>query len=191
MNAGIFKSMIFFLMITLIYSQKTLSKDKTKGTKQKTKGTLEVLSPAFKHKSNIPVKYTCDGENISPPIRWSGAPEGTKSFALICDDPDAPMGTFVHWVIFNIPADSTELEEALPGVKKLKSTAIQGKNNFGKIGYLGPCPPKGKPHRYFFKLYALDTKLDLKAGIDKKTLLKTMKGHILAKGELMGYYKRN
>ncbi len=190
MNADIFKPVIFFLMITLIYSPKTLTTDKRKGVKQKTKGTLEVLSPAFKHESNIPVKYTCDGENISPPLTWSGVPEGTKSFALICDDPDAPMGTFVHWVIFNIPADSTGLEEALPGVEKLKSTAIQGKNNFGKIGYLGPCPPKGKPHRYFFKLYALDTKLDLKTGVDKKTLLKAMKGHILAKGELMGYYSR-
>jgi len=190
MKRNIKGTIVLIFLTALILSSMAYSQGPRKEIKLKVKGSLNIISPAFKHKSNIPIRYTCDGENISPPLKWSGAPEETKSFAIICDDPDAPMGTFVHWVIFNIPADSTGLKEALPGKKKLNSTAIQGKNSFGKIGYLGPCPPKGKPHRYYFKLYALDTKLDLKPGVNKKTLLKAMKGHNLAKGELMGYYGR-
>lgn len=150
---------------------------------------MEVKSSAFENNGLIPAKYTCDGENISPPLQWEGAPEGTKSIALICDDPDAPMGTFVHWVLYNLPADAKELAENMPADKKLPNGARQGITDFRKIGYGGPCPPSGT-HRYFFKLYALDTKLDLAARATKSQLLRAMDGHILGQGELVGKYKR-
>ena len=126
----------------------------------------------------------------SPPLRWSEPPSGTKSIALICDDPDAPRGTWVHWVLFNLPAQARELEEGVPTKETLGTGAKQGKNDFGNIGYGGPAPPKGKPHRYFFKLYALAVAVDLSAGATKAELEKAMKGHILAEGQLMGTYKR-
>jgi len=163
---------------------------KGKEAKKKNKDTIVVTSNAFKHTSTIPEKYTCDGEDISPPLSWSGIPDSTKSIALICDDPDAPMGTFVHWVIFNIPPEFEGLDANVPKAAVLKSGVAQGKNSTGRFGYMGPCPPRGKPHRYFFKVYALDKKLELKPGIDKKKLLRAMKGHVLARGELMGYYGR-
>lgn len=137
----------------------------------------------------IPRRYACDGEDISPPLAWTGIPEGTKTIALIGDDPDAPIGTWVHWVLFNLPADVKELAEAVPPDKELSSGAKQGKNDFRRIGYGGPCPPGGT-HRYFFKLYALDSVLDLAAGVSKADLLKAMQGHVLAEGQLMGKYKR-
>jgi len=150
---------------------------------------MEIKSSAFKEGAIIPRKYTCDNIDISPPLEWSQVPDGTKTFALICDDPDAPMGTWVHWVLFNLPGNILELSENVPKLEVLKNGARQGKNDFGKIGYGGPCPPSGT-HRYYFKIYALDKELDSKPGITKKELLKAMEGHILAEGQLMGRYKR-
>src|SRR5215831_16591109 len=122
---------------------------------------MQLTSTAFTEDGNIPKQHTGDGKDISPELHWSGAPTGTKSFALICDDPDAPRGTWVHWVVFNLPPAKTVLPEGVPTTGKLASGAVQGKNDFGKLGYGGPSPPKGKPHRYFFKIYALDAVLDL------------------------------
>jgi Raf kinase inhibitor-like YbhB/YbcL family protein len=152
--------------------------------------SIEVTSTAFKASEIIPMQYTGDGEDRSPPLRWSEPPSGTKSLAMICDDPDAPRGTWVHWVLFNLPAQARELEEGVPTKETLGNGSKQGKNDFGNIGYGGPAPPKGKPHRYFFKLYALDVALDLPTGATKAELEKAMKGHILAEGQLMGNYKR-
>jgi len=148
-----------------------------------------ITSPAFEEGGMIPEKYTCDEIDVSAPLAWASVPEGTKTLALICDDPDAPIGTFVHWVIFNLPANINELPENVPPDKELENGAKQGRNGFRKIGYGGPCPPRGT-HRYYFKLYALDTELDLKAGVKKKKLLKAMERHILGKSQLMGRYKR-
>ncbi len=150
---------------------------------------LEVTSPAFEDGGLIPRKYTCDGEDISPPIRWRGIPPGTASIALISDDPDAPVGTWVHWVIFNIPPNTEGLEEGIPPEGVLSNGARQGLNDFRRIGYGGPCPPRGV-HRYYFKVYALDKVLDLGPGITKERLLEAMEGHILDRGELMGRYGR-
>ena len=152
--------------------------------------TIELTSTAFQKSETIPKQYTGDGVDQSPPLRWSEPPAGTKSLALICDDPDAPRGTWVHWVLFNLPPQTRELEESVPTTAALPSGAKQGKNDFGNIGYGGPAPPKGKPHRYFFKLYALDVTLDLPSGATKAQLEAAMKGHILAEGQLMGTYKR-
>ncbi len=151
---------------------------------------LTVSSSAFQEGDRIPTKYTCEGQDVSPPLAWSEPPVGARSFALIVDDPDAPGGVFTHWVLFNIPPDSRELPEAIPTQGELPSGALQGKNDFGKTGYGGPCPPPGRPHRYQFTLYALDQPLDLKRGISKKQLLSTMQGHILAQGQLTGTYQR-
>lgn len=150
---------------------------------------LEIKSPAFKNGESIPVKYTGKGEDISPPLEWSGVPEGTKGFALISDDPDAPMGTWVHWVLYNIPANVTSLPENLPKTETLDNGALQGKSDFKRYGYGGPCPPGGT-HRYYFKVYALDTVIKAGPGLTKKQLLKAMDNHILAQGELMGKYSR-
>ncbi len=150
---------------------------------------MKLESSAFTSGQPIPQKHTCDGADQSPPLAWSDAPQGTKSFALIADDPDAPIGTWVHWVIFNLPAQTHGLPE---GVAKTDSAAggTQGRNDFGKTGYGGPCPPPGKPHRYFFKLYALDSNLELKAGAKKADVEKALQGHVLANAELMGLYQR-
>jgi len=150
---------------------------------------LKITSSAFEEGGMIPKQYTCDGANISPPLRWTSVPLGTKSLALICDDPDAPMGIWVHWIIFNLPTNINELPESIPPQKTLENGAKQGINDFPKIGYAGPYPPSGT-HRYYFKLYALDTEIDLDAGATKRELLKAIKGHILAEGQLMGRYKR-
>lgn len=152
--------------------------------------TIELTSPAFPAGGTIPKPHTGDGTDRSPPLHWSAPPEGTKSLALICDDPDAPRGNWVHWVLFNLPATARELDEGVPTTEVLDSGAKQGKTDFGKVGYGGPAPPKGKPHRYFFKLYALDVTLDLPAGATKAQLVEAMKGHILAEGEVMGNYGR-
>lgn len=152
--------------------------------------TIAVSSTAFASSKSIPVQYTCKGRGISPPLAWSGAPAGTKSFALIMDDPDAPMGTFVHWVVYNIPATKGELPEALPSGAKLADGSLQGTNGAGRVGYTGPCPPSGT-HRYFFKLYALDAVLALDSGAaSKDQLLKAVQGHILAQGELIGTFSK-
>jgi Raf kinase inhibitor-like YbhB/YbcL family protein len=145
---------------------------------------LVVDSQAFRDGNTIPQKYTCDGDNISPALRWTGVPIGTVSYALIVDDPDAPLGTWVHWLIYDIPARESALPEAVQGL------AVEGKNDFRRTGYGGPCPPAGKPHRYYFRMYALDMTLDLPAGVGRDELEKAMQGHILAEGALMGRYSR-
>jgi Raf kinase inhibitor-like YbhB/YbcL family protein len=152
--------------------------------------SIEVTSTAFQQGMPIPKQYTADGADKSPPLRWSEPPSGTKSLALICDDPDAPRGTWVHWVFFNLPAQTRELEEGVPTTATLPSGANQGKNDFGNLGYGGPAPPKGKAHRYFFKLYALGAVPDLAPGATKAELENAMKGHILDQGQLMGTYQR-
>ena len=151
---------------------------------------MQLTSIAFTEDGNIPKQHTGDGKDISPELRWSGAPTGTKSFALICDDPDAPRGTWVHWVVFNLPADANHLPENTPPHRTLTNGAKQGTNDFHKIGYGGPAPPPGKPHRYFFKLHALDTMLNLPEGATKQHVEAAMKGHILGETHLMGKYNR-
>jgi len=150
---------------------------------------MKLTSTAFSEGGMIPAQYTCNGPDVSPPLNWEDVPEETKSLALIADDPDAPVGTWVHWVLYNLPADTHELQEDLPKTKVLPNGAMQGTNDFRKIGYNGPCPPGGT-HRYFFKLYALDEMVDLNPGARKKDLLDAMKGHILAECQLMGKFSR-
>jgi Raf kinase inhibitor-like YbhB/YbcL family protein len=151
---------------------------------------LQVTSSAFTQGQEIPRKYTGDGDDLSPQLAWSAPPTAVASVALICDDPDAPRGTWVHWVLFNLPAKQQSLDEGAPATEALDNGALQGKNDFGNIGYGGPAPPPGHPHRYFFKVYALDVKLSLPAGATKSQVVDAMKGHILAEGQLMGTYKR-
>ncbi len=148
------------------------------------------ISAGFKEGETIPAEYTCSGENVSPALAWSGIPQDTKSIALIMDDPDAPGGSFVHWVLYNIPAGTQKLPRGLPKHEILSDGSLQGNTNYGRPGYSGPCPPKGKPHRYYFRLYALDRKLDLNAGATKADVEIAMKGHILAQGVLMGKFGR-
>lgn len=151
---------------------------------------IALSSAAFAEGGMIPSKYTCDGEDVSPPLKWDSVPDGTKSIALICDDPDAPMGTFVHWVLYNLPAEMRDLPEKMPRDGALPNGARQGVSDFGRIGYGGPCPPGGT-HRYYFKLYALDAEIDpSRPGLTKGDLLKAMKGHVLAEGQLVGKYAR-
>lgn len=138
----------------------------------------------------IPKKFTCDGADVSPALSWNDAPAGAQSFTLIADDPDAPVGTWTHWIIWNIPASATALPEDVPKVGESGDGARQGRNDFKHIGYGGPCPPAGKPHRYFFRLYALDAKLDVKAGASRSELEDAMQGHVLSQTELMGTYGR-
>jgi Raf kinase inhibitor-like YbhB/YbcL family protein len=150
---------------------------------------IGLWSNAFKEGEFIPRKYTCDDINVSPPLEWDRIPGKAKSLALICDDPDAPMGTWVHWVIYNIPVNINNLTENIPGDKVLETGALQGTNDFRKTGYGGPCPPGGT-HRYYFKIYALDSELELNPGATKGELLHAMEGHILSDGKLMGKYSR-
>lgn len=151
--------------------------------------TFALTSPAFSNGQPIPRKYSCDGMNISPPLKWNSVPQDTQSFALITDDPDAPSGTWVHWVIYNIPLSSKELPEHVPNHAQLPDGSLQGMNSWPKLGYGGPCPPSGT-HRYFFTLYALNCALAIPSGASKDTLLAKMKGHILEQAELMGTYRR-
>jgi Raf kinase inhibitor-like YbhB/YbcL family protein len=150
---------------------------------------IELTSTAFAEGGTFPKKYTADGENVSPPLKWSDPPQGTRSFALVCEDPDAPGGTWVHWVVFNLPTESRSLEVAVSTEETLQDGAKQGKNDFKKIGYGGPAPPSGT-HRYYFKLYALDRPLDLAAGANREELQRAMKDHVLGGGQLMGRYGR-
>lgn len=146
---------------------------------------LVIKSPAFGNQEYIPKRYSGEGEDANPPLIFENVPEGTKSLALIVDDPDAPMGTWDHWIVFNIPSGVREIKEG-----EVPQGAVLGKNNFGKLEYGGPYPPPGKPHRYFFKLYALDTTLNLRKGVEKKEVEKAMEGHILSQTTLVGLYKR-
>jgi Raf kinase inhibitor-like YbhB/YbcL family protein len=152
--------------------------------------TIQVSTSSFKAGGTIPTKFTCSGADVSPELSWPPPPADAKSLALIVDDPDAPAGTWNHWLLYNLPPSVHALPENQPRSAELPNGALQGKNDFGKFGYNGPCPPPGKPHRYFFRLYALDIKLDLKAGADRRTLDEALKGHIVAQGEVMGTFGR-
>jgi Raf kinase inhibitor-like YbhB/YbcL family protein len=168
----------------IIFEEKQEIKDAE--TKEMDHGRLEIMkltSPAFEHKGAIPSEYTCDGADTSPELNMADVPSSTKSFALINDDPDAPVGTWDHWIVFNIPPSVTKIE------KGKEPRGVAGKNSWGRTGYGGPCPPSGM-HRYFFKLYALEKELDLPEGSSKKEIEKAMEGHILAQAELTGNYKR-
>lgn len=151
---------------------------------------IELTSTAFRDGQPIPRVYTGDDRDVSPPLKWTEPPPGTESFALVCEDPDAPRKTWVHWVLFNLPPEARELAEGVPPQQALPDGAVQGKNDFGTLGYGGPAPPRGKPHRYFFKLSALDTRLELPAGATRDQLLAALRGHVLAEGQLMGTYSR-
>lgn len=154
-------------------------------------GTLELTSTAFDAGGRIPRKHTCDGEDVSPPLSWSGAPEGTARYALIVDDPDAPPKTWVHWVLYGLPASEKGLEADLPAEPELDNGAMQGTTDFDKVGWGGPCPPPGHgTHQYHFKLYALDAELDLEPKAAKPELESAMEGHIVGRGELVGLYER-
>lgn len=146
--------------------------------------TIQITSTAFSEGDKIPRIYTCDEQNVSPPLAWTGVPSTTVSLALIMDDPDAPSGTWVHWVLYNLPPDLTGLEQGKIGI------GTDGTNDSRRLGYAGPCPPRGSPHRYYIKIYALDTRLDLKSGATKAQVESAMRGHILAQGQLMGRYGR-
>lgn len=151
--------------------------------------TLAIESPAFPEGGSIPRPYTCDGRDVSPPLAWTGVPTGTKSLALVCDDPDAPAGVWVHWVIFNLSPSATGLPEAVPPRAEVDGGGVQGTNDFRRIGYGGPCPPSGT-HRYVFTLYALDAEVPLSASATKAQLLAATKGRVLAEATLTGTYSR-
>jgi hypothetical protein len=155
---------------------------------------LKITSSAFVENGKIPTKHTCDGQDVSPALAWTGVPKGTKSLLLIMDDPDAPPGTWVHWVLYDLPADSAGLPEGVAGKERLENGAAHGVcwgvDRFSRIGYHGPCPPPGSPHRYVFKLYALDRPLGLAPRASKFDVAKAMEGHVLAEGQLVGTYRR-
>jgi len=159
-------------------------------TMQEVPMAFTLSSSSFQEGAPIPAKHTCDGADVSPPLAWSGAPSGAAGFALIMDDPDAPAGTWVHWVLYDLPARSGALAENVAKTETLKDGAVQGRNDFPRTGYGGPCPPPGKAHRYFFKLYALDAPLGLKPGATKRDVERAMQGHVLATAQLMGTYAR-
>jgi Raf kinase inhibitor-like YbhB/YbcL family protein len=182
------KANLFYLWVALGGLIAFGSACQSEGLNQASEGSelmsIQLSSNAFRDGETIPKKYTCDGEDISPQLGWSSLPQGTQSLALIVDDPDAPSGTWVHWVLYDISPDESDLPEGSQGL------GIEGKTSFREPGYGGPCPPRGMPHRYFFKLYALDKILGLKPGATKSDLEKVMQGHILAQGQLMGTYGR-
>jgi Raf kinase inhibitor-like YbhB/YbcL family protein len=151
---------------------------------------FRLASSSFHEGETIPKTYTDDGADRSPPLSWTNPPDGTASFALICDDPDAPRGTWVHWVLFNVPGEVRALAEHCPAESPLPNGARQGTNSFGELGYRGPAPPPGKRHRYYFTLFALDQKVDLTSGATKDRLLAAMQGHVLAETQLMATYQR-
>jgi Raf kinase inhibitor-like YbhB/YbcL family protein len=155
---------------------------------------MEIRSPAFDPESKIPDRHTCDGEDLSPALAWSVVPGGARSFVLMMDDPDAPPGTWVHWLLYDLPADRHELPEGLGRSESLVGGGLQGMcwgvESFSRVGYYGPCPPPGLPHRYHFRLYALDSRLGLPPKAEKKQVVDAMKGHVLAEAELVGLYGR-
>lgn len=151
---------------------------------------FQVSTTAFPEQGNIPKKHTCDGEDVSPALSWRDLPAGTQALALIADDPDAPVGTFTHWVLYDLSPSARELAEGLPKKPELPDGARQGQNDFRRVGYNGPCPPPGKPHRYYFKVYALGVKLGLKAGASRKDVERAMQGHVLGQAQTWGKYGR-
>ena len=172
-----FKIKLFSILLILIFSSiPLLGGDK-----------MEIFSNSFNNNQYIPVKFTCEGKDYSPHLKWQNAPKNTKSFVLIMDDPDAPVGTWVHWVVYNIPANINEFVE---NIDFSKTTIKQGLNDFGKLNYGGPCPPHGKPHRYFFKIYAVDIPTDFKEGLSKKDILNKISNNIIEQAEIVGLFKR-
>lgn len=151
---------------------------------------MDLTSSAFENNEMIPAKYTCDGDDVSPPLSWAAVPQGTQSLTLICDDPDAPAGTWSHWVLYNISPDRDGLEENVPRDERLSQIGMQGRNDFGNSGYGGPCPPRGSTHHYYFRLYALDTTLEAMEGATRKQVLNRIQDHVLAQTELIGLYAR-
>jgi len=168
--------------------------DPARAGEEVTTMALRLESSAFAAEGEIPARHTCDGEDLSPPLSWTGVPEGAKSLVLIVDDPDAPPGTWVHWVLYDLPADTSALPAGVPERERLDSGAAHGRcwgvNSFSRIGYHGPCPPAGSPHRYFFKLYALDALLGLAPRATKPEVERAMKGHVMAQAEIVGTYRR-
>lgn len=181
---------VVLLLFSLAYFGPRLSARFRNTTQKGSAMSFTLKNTAFPEGGAIPKKYTCDGGDTSPALTWADAPSGTQSFALIADDPDAPAGTWTHWIAWNIPPNVSTLPEGLPKTETLGDGTRQGKNDFKRIGYGGPCPPPGKPHRYFFKLYALGAKLDLKPGVDRSELERAMQPHVRSKAELMGRYGR-
>ncbi len=184
---------IFLILVLLVLISGCIASEPDEETLIKEDVNMDVISissDVFENGGMLSSEYTCDSSDVSPELSWDTVPAGTQSISLIVDDPDAPGQTWVHWIIYNMPADSTGLPAAVPKNKTLDDGSLQGKNGFGKIGYNGPCPPPGKPHRYFFKVYALDTTLGLKSGATKSQLEAAMSGHILAQGEIVGKYGR-
>jgi len=151
---------------------------------------MEISSPSFRDGESLPLDITCGGPGLSPKLDWKGIPETTKSLAVVCDDPDAPRGTWTHWVIYSLPPSGSGLESGLPPAATLPGGVLQGTNDYGKVGYDGPCPPPGKPHRYYYRLYALDILLELPSGARRAELQTAMRGHILAEASLMGTFRR-
>lgn len=186
METGFFKRVIFWALCCLLMGTPALTRAETDAAPET---SISLGSTAFKDGGMIPKAHTCDGKDVSPPLAWSGVPEGTKSLAIVCEDPDAPAGIWVHWVLFNMPARGRGLPEGMPPDGILEDGSKQGMNDFHRLGYGGPCPPRGT-HRYYFRIYALDKRLDRKPGLTKSQLLRAMKGHILAQGQLMGRYHR-
>jgi len=181
---------VLVALMDLNCNQNIKVEEASKEVAEKTKvKAIQISSPAFADGAAIPKKYTCEGEDVSPPLKWGPTPEGTKSFALISEDPDAPSGTWVHWVIYDIPGEVNELSENIAKSEVVLNGVKQGLNDFEKIGYGGPCPPAGKTHRYFFKIYALDSYVNLKSGALKEQLIKAIQSHILAEGQLIGTYR--
>lgn len=185
------KQVVLLLVVLTVFSSATGScANEAPATYKDTGEILSLSSNVFSEGGKIPVQYTCDGEDISPPLAWGESPEETQAFVLIVDDPDAPGGVFTHWVLYNIPGNIRQLNEGVPTREQLDNGTLQGENDFGRIGYNGPCPPRGPAHRYCFTLYALDKVLDVKSGLSKRQLLETMDGCVLAQGQLIGTYYR-
>jgi Raf kinase inhibitor-like YbhB/YbcL family protein len=183
------KHLTFFVLVICLTASACKRAETPQAKGEKTV-TMQLRSGAFAEGERIPKEFACDGEDKSPPLAWTGTPNGTKSLALICDDPDAPMGTWVHWVLWGLKGNATSLPENLSKAATLPDSVKQGRNSWPRVGYNGPCPPPGKPHRYYFKLYALDVELALSESTDQAALEKAMQGHILAQAQLMGRYGR-
>lgn len=187
MARRIFKTVCLLLAVAALAGAQDQGRSRKQGDSGK---AFELKASEFQSGGVIPKKFTCDGGDVSPALQWTEPPAGAQSFALIMDDPDAPGGTWVHWVLFNLPGTARELPEGVPPDAELSNGGRHGESSFGQLGYGGPCPPPGPPHRYFFKLYALDAKTRLDPGATKADLERTVKGHILAKAELVGRYRR-
>ena len=184
----IFYKCLIFIIAFIFITIQILPQTKSPNNKME----IKIKSSAFKEGGSIPSKYSCEDENVSPQLHWNEVSKEIKSYAIILDDPDAPDGNFVHWVIFNIPGTMKELHENVTPSRNIPDEVMLGTNSFGRIGYGGPCPPPGKPHHYYFRIFALDTILHhVESGSTKLQLINAMEGHILATGELMGKYKRS